>query len=116
MNFPNFHDTILYIQRTISFLGTMIILSGIIWALILYIMRGLGRVTQHRHDYINLIRMDLGRTLILGLEFIVAADLISTTITPDYYSLGIVGGIVIIRTILNFSLNRELASLRKEMH
>ncbi len=50
----------------------------------------------------------------LGLEFIVAADLIGTTTTPDYYSLGIVAGIVAIRTLLNYSLNRELTALSKE--
>jgi uncharacterized membrane protein len=44
---------------------------------------------------INQIRLRLGRVLTLGLEFIVAADLIGTTTTPDYYSVGIVAIIVL---------------------
>lgn len=64
-------------------------------------------------DKINKIRLDLGRILILGLEFIIAADLIGTTTAPDYYSVGIVAIVVAIRTILSYSLNRELKSLSK---
>jgi uncharacterized membrane protein len=56
----------------------------------------------------------LGRVLTLGLEFIVAADLIGTTTTPDYYALGILAIIVIIRTVLSYTLNKEIESLAKE--
>lgn len=114
VSWPTFHDSIVYIQHTISFLGTLIILSGILWALFQFIANSFTPHKRKNTSSINQIRLDLGRTLILGLEFIVAADLIATTITPDYYSLGIVAGIVLIRTILIFSLNRELIALRKE--
>lgn len=50
----------------------------------------------------------------MGLEFIVAADLIGTTTTPDYYALGILAIIVAIRTVLSFTLNRELMALNAE--
>lgn len=62
---------------------------------------------------INHIRLNLGRIFILGLEFIVASDLIGTTTTPDYYALGLAAIIVLIRTLPSFSLNRELMSLSK---
>jgi uncharacterized membrane protein len=51
--------------------------------------------------------------LTLGLEFIVAADLISTTTAPDYYTVGIVASIVLIRTVLSYTLNREINSIAK---
>ena len=51
--------------------------------------------------------------LTLGLEFIVAADLIGTTTAPDYYSVGIVASIVLIRTVLSYTLNKEITSLSK---
>ena len=63
---------------------------------------------------INQIRLRLGRVLILGLEFIVAADLIGTTTAPDYYAVGIVACIVLIRTLLSYTLNREIDALSQQ--
>lgn len=102
-----------FIQHAISLVGVLIILTGAVKALYEY-MRFLLRPALDPTLTINTIRLHLGRTLILGLEFIVAADLIGTTSTPDYYSLGILGAIVLIRTVLNFTLNRELIALSKE--
>lgn len=62
---------------------------------------------------LNKIRLNLGIVLTLGLEFIVAADLIGTTTAPDYYSVGIVASIVLIRTVLSFTLNREINAISK---
>lgn len=101
------------IQHGISLLGAFIILSGILIAVVQYCLHFFLKANK-KSGNINLIRLNLGRTLVLGLEFIVAADLIGTTIAPDYYTLGLVGGIVLIRTLLSFSLNREIASLSKE--
>lgn len=110
INWLNRQDIVLLIQHTISFVGILIILSGILLAFYQYILYlFFQRNTQE--EKINLIRLDLSRALILGLEFIVAADLIATTTAPDYYSVGIVAIIVVIRTILSYSLNREIAGL-----
>ena len=103
-----------WVQHGISFCGIMIILSGVLYALYKYSYYLYGGFTINRGAEINQIRLDLGRVLILGLEFIVAADLIGTTTTPDYYELGIVAIVVAIRTLLSFSLNREILSLSKE--
>ncbi|EKD54689.1 MAG: hypothetical protein ACD_60C00057G0014 [uncultured bacterium] len=108
------HTALLGIQRTISFLGILVILSGILIALFQYVYYILIKQMKHPHTSINTIRLSLGRILILGLEFIIAADLIGTTTTPDYYSVGIVACIVAIRSILSYTLNRELVSLAKE--
>jgi len=108
--FNDLHAILVVIQHSISFIGVLIILSGVIYALGQYVVL----FVKSRTDQINAVRLSLGRVLILGLEFIVAADLIGTTTTPDYYSLGILGSIVLIRTVLSFSLNRELMDLNKE--
>lgn len=114
MDLSDVHSVVLVIQRTISLVGTLVILSGVLIGLYQY-LRVLFHAQTKQHAYtINSIRLNLARTLILGLEFIVAADLIGTTTTPDYYSLGILASIVVIRTVLNFSLNRELATLSKQ--
>lgn len=110
----NLHQLLLVIQHSISFMGILVILSGILFAIYQYLLYFLkGRLAKHDPS-INVIRLNLGRVLILGLEFIVAADLIGTTTTPDYYAVGILAIIVVIRTVLSFTLNRELMTLSKE--
>lgn len=104
---------LIVIQHLVSFLGVLIILSGIILAIYQYISQYIKGQIVSENDGINAIRLNLGRTLILGLEFIVAADLIGTTTAPDYYTVGILAIIVIIRTVLSFTLNKELMSLSK---
>lgn len=51
----------------------------------------------------------LGRAILLGLEFLVAADIVKTVATtPTFESLGILAGIVLIRTFLSLSLGVEI--------
>lgn len=105
---------LLFIQHAVSFAGILIIISGILFALTQYIYLTFSGKLLTEGERINTIRLNLGRVLILGLEFIVAADLIGTTTTPDYYAVGLLAIIVVIRTLLSFSLNRELMGLSKE--
>jgi uncharacterized membrane protein len=57
----------------------------------------------------TLYRANVGRAILLGLEFLVAADIINTVaIEPTLESLLILGGIVLIRTFLSFSLEIEI--------
>lgn len=117
MELPTLHQILLYIQQGISFLGVLLILSGVLVATAEYIKHFFTRSRSKKHHqdlFINSIRLNLSRTLILGLEFIIAADLIGTTTAPDYYSVGIVASIVLIRTLLSFSLNKEINALTKE--
>lgn len=95
-------------------MGILVIFTGILLALYQFITHFFKEPKKTQDSPLNTIRLNLGRTLILGLEFIVAADLISTTTAPDYYTVGILASIVIIRTLLSFSLNREIMSLSKE--
>lgn len=106
------HQILIVIQRLTSFIGILVILSGILIALFQYVYY---IATDQINTTINVIRLNLGRVLVLGLEFIVAADLIGTTTTPDYYSVGIVASIVVIRTFLSYTLNKELMALSKGM-
>jgi uncharacterized membrane protein len=114
MDWSEIHNVFVYLQRFVSTCGILIIVSGVFLALAQYIYYGMKKNLLRHTNKINTIRLDLGRTLILGLEFIVAADLIGTTTTPDYYAVGLLAIIVAIRTMLTFSISRELASLRQE--
>ena len=55
------------------------------------------------------LRSNLGRSILLGLELLVAADIINTVaIEPTLESLAVLAGIVLIRTFLSFSLEVEI--------
>ena len=57
----------------------------------------------------DMLRHHLGSYLLLGLEFLIAADVVHTIARPSLEELAILGGIVAIRTVLSFFLNREIA-------
>lgn len=114
MDWLDIHQIVTIIQHFISCIGILIILTGVFYCAFQY-AHGIFTGTFGTNDAnINMIRLKLGRVLILGLEFIVAADLIGTTTTPDYYEVGLLAIIVVIRTVLSFSINRELMSIAKE--
>ncbi|HEV2099645.1 MAG TPA: DUF1622 domain-containing protein [Stellaceae bacterium] len=52
-----------------------------------------------------------GRWLVAGLTFQLAADIIGTSIAPSWQEVGQLGAIAVIRTFLNFFLERDLAEL-----
>jgi len=110
----NIYDILIFIQHGISLAGILVILSGILLAIYQYLYYFVRGEIISKGSEINVIRLNLSRILILGLEFIIAADLISTTTTPDYYAVGIVASIVVIRTLLSFTLNREIIALSSE--
>lgn len=114
MDWPNFHTILLFIQRGVSLVGVLIIVSGVLLALGQFIYFFVTDQLTGDSAKLNVIRLNLGRILITGLEFIVAADLIGTTTAPDYYSVGILGIIVVIRTVLSYTINRELMMLSQE--
>jgi uncharacterized membrane protein len=64
---------------------------------------------QSGSDAYRALRASLGRSILLGLEVLVAADIIRTVAaSPTFESVGVLAGIVLIRTFLSFSLEVEL--------
>jgi uncharacterized membrane protein len=60
-------------------------------------------------DVYRRFRQDLGRGILLGLEFLVAADIIRTVaVTPTLQSVAVLGLIVVIRTFLSMALQVEV--------
>ena len=51
----------------------------------------------------------LGRWLVLGLQFTLAADIIKTAVAPTWEDIGQLGAIAAIRTFLNYFLTRDLS-------
>lgn len=86
--------------------GVGIIVLGAIAATAAFLVR---RDALSWSDAYRSYRANLGRAILLGLEFLVAADIIGTVaVTPSLVSVGVLGIIVIIRTFLSFSLEVEI--------
>ena len=84
--------------------GVLIIVLGILLAA----GRAIGRPSTALGRY-RQFRQDLGRGILLGLEFLVAADIIRTVaVAPTLESVLVLGLIVLIRTFLSFALQLEV--------
>lgn len=67
-----------------------------------------GRSFYHKEDRMTEIRVNLMKHLSLGLEFLVAKDIIDTISDPTPQTLLLLGGIIILRTVIAYILNWEL--------
>jgi uncharacterized membrane protein len=93
------------IGTAIDAIGVTVIAGGALLAVFLTI----GRARQEEGGAYEFFRRRLGRAILLGLEFLVAADIIRTVaVTPTGESVAVLGGIVLIRTFLSFSLQLEM--------
>lgn len=61
------------------------------------------------------IRLKLGRWLALALEFQLAADILKTAVAPTWDDIGKVAAIIVLRTLLNFFLAREIAMAERQL-
>lgn len=86
--------------------GVLAILAGFVVATARYLMTP-GRLASHA-AYIH-FRHDMGRSILLGLDFLIAGDIIKTVIvTNSGQSVLVLGAIVLIRTFLSMTLYLEL--------
>ena len=96
------------VTRIVEIVGIAIIVVGSFGALMAFLLR-LARRTAPGEQLFAQVRSDLGRSILLGLEFLVAADIINTVaVEPTIDSLLVLAGIVLIRTFLSFSLEVEI--------
>lgn len=86
--------------------GVAVIVLGILISSAIFVARLPGR--PGRQDY-RRYRQGIGRAILLGLELLVAADIIRTVaVSPTFHSVGVLAAIVAIRTFLSWSLEVEL--------
>ena len=94
----------------ISILGVLVIIFGVLCAVMRFLRSELASVRgANVEDERRQLRQVLGYYLLLGLEFLIAADIIDTLMKPTTQDLIVLGSIVLIRTIISYSLNSELA-------
>ena len=102
-----FNDVIEKIGMAIDAAGVVVIVTGAAIALVVTAVR----LSRRESDVYRRFRQQLGRAILLGLELLVAGDIVRTVAAqPSLRSVAILGGIVVIRTFLSFSLEVEISS------
>jgi uncharacterized membrane protein len=101
----SFYEVIETVGKTIDAVGVAVIAVGAL----ISAAGVISRLRAKTGDVYRVFRQQLGRSILLGLEFLVAADIIRTVaVTPDARSVAVLAGIVLIRTFLSFSLELEV--------
>ena len=105
---PGWFDTGLHwISLVIEATGVAVIVLGAVVAVAVFLLH-LARGGEWGGAY-HTFRTSLARAILLGLEFLVAADIIGTVaVEPTLQNLYVLGLIVLIRTFLSFSLEVEI--------
>ena len=77
-------------------------------SLIAFVGDSFGTGDSVGHDAKEAIRLRLGRWLALALEFLVAADILRTAVAPTWTEIGQLAAIVVLRTVINYFLQRDI--------
>ena len=99
----------------ISVTSLLIATYGALIGIISFLINEFKRFTgKYSTTNIRKLRATFGTYLLLGLEFLIASDILKTVLEPTLNELAILGGIVVLRTILSVFLNREIKDLEAE--
>jgi uncharacterized membrane protein len=99
----------------IELTSIVIIAWGVVWSLIRLVMMGIEKVREDldlSYSWLRL-RRTFGEIMLLGLQFLVAADIILTICHPEVKTISLLAAIVTIRVVLSLSLAHEIAGLEK---
>jgi len=96
------------VGTSVDGVGVFIVAAGMVAATIRLVLRLRDRARE-TGNYYSLYRQDVGRAILLGLEFLIAGDIIRTVVVaPTLQNVVVLGMIVLIRTFLSLSLQLEI--------
>lgn len=98
-----------FIVVCLNFLSIFVIVWGVLIAgidFVRYELTEKDRLVAAREN--NFIRNYLGSNVLLGLEILIAADIIETIIHPTFEDIVRLAAVVIIRTVISYFLNKEI--------
>ena len=102
-----FDEVVEFVGKAIDAIGVAILVIGGVGVLLRYLFRLVARRADE--GSYRSVRQDLGRAILLGLEFLIVGDIIRTVATtPTFTNVGVLGVIVLIRTFLSMALEVEL--------
>lgn len=91
--------------KIVEAVGVLVIIIAVFYAIFRFFQQG----KAHKEFAYKKLRLEIGKGILLGLEILVAADIIATVVTqPSLEKVYTLGLIVVIRTFLSFALEVEL--------
>lgn len=94
-----------FIAKVMEAIGVLTIFCGALYSFFIFFKS----LSKHKDNAYVIFRQTLGKSILLGLEILIAADIMATVVTdPTLRNVSILGIIVIIRTFLSLSLQVEL--------
>ncbi len=101
----------------ISFVSIFVVVYGTLIAAGAFVKTELLRLRgRYNIQRLRVLRADLGTYLLLALELLIAADILKTIVEPGLHELAILAGVVVLRTVLSFFLNKEILEIDRERH
>jgi uncharacterized membrane protein len=95
------------IATVVEGIGVLIVAVAVVLATARFVT---GLVARRRTLPSDSVRLALGRSLALSLEFLLGADILRTAVEPSWDEIGRLAAIATIRTALNYFLQREIAA------
>lgn len=96
-----------YLVTVVESCGALVIILEVVRTTALYLY---GFFRREKHN-IPRLRLELGQSMVMGLEFQVAADILKTALSPQWSDVALLGALIAVRTVLNYLLERELAHI-----
>jgi uncharacterized membrane protein len=91
----------------------VVIVAGTVWVIVQALRALLARAPRHEKRQIWL---QYARVLVMALTFQLAADIIETSISTSWEAIGRLGAVAVIRTFLEFFLERDVGDVRERQH
>lgn len=109
------HTFLNILATIISVISLLIVAYGVFVGFIAFLRNEIKRFNgTYTINNIRKLRADFGSYLLLGLEFLIASDILKTVVDPSLDELAILGGVVVVRTVLSVFLNKEIKELAEE--
>ena len=111
MSDDDFQSAVDAVAKVIDGVGVLVVVVGLVLATVAFVRAVLApdAASGEEHTPYRVYRQAIGRAILLGLEFLVAADIIRTVaVDPTFESVGVLAIIVAVRTFLSFTLDVEL--------
>lgn len=99
------------VLKIVAEISSVLLIGVGLLVAITFLIRAL--LSRKMVQYLKL-RLSLGRFLVVALELQLAADIIGTAISPSWEQIAKLAAIALIRTFLNYFLNKEIALEEKE--
>jgi uncharacterized membrane protein len=99
-----------YAVPVIEACGALIIALEVVRTMIGYV----ANLFRHDSGHVSTLRHRLGQSMVMGLEFQVAADILKTALAPSWNDILLLAALIGLRTVLNYLMERELRMIEAD--